>query len=258
MKIRVTICELRDESAAIEQDIEQLLAHVKKEKSDIVLLPEMALSSWFAWKKGFESCVWEDAVRDHNRILDSIGRVAPAIALGSRPVNSGGRRFNEAFVLESAAAYRAAHHKYYLPNENGYWEANWYDRGSGEFEPVKTRVGLIGFSICSDMWFFEHAREYGRKGVGIIACPRATPEATYGKWLASGRAASVVSGAYSISSCKVNDVKDKVDLGGHGWIIEPDGKVLGETSPNSPFLTMEIDLNLADKAKKTYPRYIPD
>lgn len=41
------------------------------------------------------------------------------------------------------------------------------------------------------------------------------------------------------------------------WIIEHEnGKVLVTTSPQKPFLTLEIDLKIADSAKKTYPRDI--
>lgn len=33
---------------------------------------------------------------------------------------------------------------------------------------------------------------------------------------------------------------------------------MGVTSQTEPFLTVEIDLDLADEAKQTYPRYAPD
>lgn len=50
-----------------------------------------------------------------------------------------------------------------------------------------------------------------------------------------------------------------IDFGGTGWIIEPEGgDVLGLTNDEFPFLTMEIDLAEAEKAKKTYPRYVID
>lgn len=45
-------------------------------------------------------------------------------------------------------------------------------------------------------------------------------------------------------------------LGGQGWIIGPDGEVLGMTSSEQPFVTVDIDLSLADRAKDTYPRYV--
>ena len=48
------------------------------------------------------------------------------------------------------------------------------------------------------------------------------------------------------------------DLGGQGWITGPDGDVLDRTSQEKPFITREIDLEEADEAKSTYPRYVPD
>ena len=42
-------------------------------------------------------------------------------------------------------------------------------------------------------------------------------------------------------------------------LIEPEaGQVLGLTSAKHPFLTIDIDLSLAEHAKQTYPRYVPD
>jgi N-carbamoylputrescine amidase len=47
--------------------------------------------------------------------------------------------------------------------------------------------------------------------------------------------------------------------GGSGWIIEPEeGKVLGVTTREQPFLTLEIDISVAEAAKHTYPRYVLD
>jgi len=47
------------------------------------------------------------------------------------------------------------------------------------------------------------------------------------------------------------------EFGGTGWVIEPEeGGVLGVTSADRPFMTVEIDLAVAHRAKTTYPRYV--
>jgi N-carbamoylputrescine amidase len=75
--------------------------------------------------------------------------------------------------------------------------------------------------------------------------------------VAGGQAAAVVSGAYCLSSNLAGKTPEGGDYAGVGWIIEPgEGKVLGLTSSGQPFLTLDIDLAEADKAKKTYPRYV--
>jgi N-carbamoylputrescine amidase len=95
--------------------------------------------------------------------------------------------------------------------------------------------------------------------VQLLVCPRATPTATAPKWVVGGQAAAVVSGAFCLSSNLSGKTAEGGDYAGVGWIIEPEeGKVLGLTSVDRPFLTLDLDPAVADRAKKTYPRYVRD
>lgn len=47
-------------------------------------------------------------------------------------------------------------------------------------------------------------------------------------------------------------------FGGQGWIVGPDSEVLGLTSTERLFMTLEIDLDEAERAKLTYPRYVSE
>ena len=166
---------------------------------------------------------------------------------------------NIGFIWESPGNLRDAHVKYYLPEEPGFWEATWYCPGVKEFKYFQTQKGRIGFLICTEVWFNTHAWDYGKQDVQLLACPRATEHATVQKWVIGGRAAAVVSGAYCLSSNRSWDSAGRSDTSAGGWIIEPEnGEVLGLTSSKQPFLTLEIDLSLADHAKRTYPRYVRD
>jgi N-carbamoylputrescine amidase len=254
--MKITACELNNEPDDFAKNWEMLISHVKVEKSDLVLLPEMTFYPWFAWKKEFDPSVWEEAVDVHEKWEARLQELAPAIVLGTRPVNQNEKRFNQAFIWEEEAEFQAARSKYYLPNEAGFWEASWYDKGDRDFVPIQTDQALIGFAICTEIWFFEHSRAYGKEGVHLVACPRSTPKSTLDKWLVAGRAAAVVSGAFCISSNRINLSGKGADLGGQGWIVGPDGDVLGQTTQKKPFLTVEVDLNKAEQAKRTYPRYV--
>ena len=128
-------------------------------------------------------------------------------------------------------------------------------RARGEFVPVEIGAARIGFAICTELWAMEQARLYGKAGVHIIATPRATTKATVDKWLAGGRVAAIVSGAFSLSSNLTSSEGRPADFGGQGWIVGPDGQVMGVTSRERPFVKVEIDLNEAEYAKKTFPRY---
>ena len=89
----------------------------------------------------------------------------------------------------------------------------------------------------------------------LIATPRATPRTSLERWLVGGRATAITAGAFSLSSNHVASAADPVHLGGQGWIVDPEGEILGLTSQEQPFVTVEIDLGIAEQAKHTYPRY---
>jgi len=254
--MKVTVCELNDKPDDFAHEWEQLVAHVKIQSSHLVLLPEMPFYPWFASSSAYDPNVWQSAVTAHDVWQERLSELAPAFVLGSRPVSRDKQRLNEGFVWDQQGGYRMAHHKYYLPNEEGFWEASWYGRGEGRFTLLQCDGARIGFQICTELWAMEQARIYGREGASIIVTPRATGKVTSDKWLAGGRAAAIISGAFSLSSNRAGSEGHSVHFGGQGWIIDPDGKVLGLTSRKQPFTTVEIDLNVAERAKQTYPRYV--
>ena len=254
--MRVTVCEMSDDRAAFELEWTKLLDHIRSQKSEFVLLPEMPFDSWFGTARLFDELVWQTFVDAHDKWQSRLADLSSPIVLGTRPVTRGGRRLNEAFCWTDDKGYQAVHDKFYLPDEPGFFEASWYERGDGSFTPVRCGRALVGFQICSEMWAFDHARRYGKQGVHIIATPRATGEASIENWLVGGRATAISSGAFSLSSNRSGPSKDgEVKFGGTGWVIDPDGKVLGITSSQEPFLTIDIDLTAAEEAKLAYPRY---
>ena len=257
--MKVTVCEIRNTPADLERDWQGLVNHVKSESSDLVLLPEMLFFPWIARTNQVDPKIWKASVKAHDQWMSRLPDLGSSTVIGSRPVIRDEKRLNEGFVWEVASGYKPAHIKYYLPDEEGFWEASWYERGNKKFEVTQTSKGKVGFLICSELWFNSHAREYSKQGIDFLVCPRVTPKGSVDKWVSGGRTAAVVSGAYCLSSNFRCSDSQELEFGGTGWIIEPEeGNVLGLTSREHPFLTLEIDLSIAKKAKQTYPRYVPD
>ncbi len=253
--MKVTVCEFHDSIGELKDDWDELVNHVKKNGSEYVLLPEMPFFPWPAWTDEVDENVWSEAVHSHAAWLERFEELGNVIVMGSRPVMDNEIPYNEGYLWHWEEGYEAVHKKYYLPDEPGFWEASWYRRGQKEFEVSQTEGTKIGFLICTEIWYTEHARGYARNGIHILACPRATELSTADKWIAGGRAAAVMSGAYCLSSNRVGE-NNGVTWGGHGWIIDPNGEVLGITSKEESYVTREIDLANAEKAKSTYPRYV--
>lgn len=256
-KMKITVCELPNEPADLADAWRCLVSHVVERGSDLVLLPEMPFYRWLSQSRDVDPAEWQRAVEAHERWIERLDDLAPATVISSRPVASGDTRLNVGFYWEREKGAVDVHAKYYLPDEAGFWEASWYHRGDGDFSVAHTSRAKIGFLICTELWFSKHARDYGKQGAQVIVCPRATPSSKQSKWPAGGRAAAVVSGAYCISSNLGGPTTEGGDFAGVGWIAEPDqGVILGLTNSDEPFLTLEVDLDEANRAKRTYPRYV--
>lgn len=254
--MKVTVCELPNEGPDLETAWAALTAHVRAERSELVVLPEMPFYTWLAHTDDVRESEWQAAIRAHEQWLDRLDETG-ALVISTRPVIAGGKRHNAGYIKEPGEPARVVHSKYYLPDEPGFWEASWYARGDGDFTVAETSRGRIGMLICTELWFNHHARDYAGQGIQVLACPRATPASSPDKWVAGGRAAAVVSGAFCLSS----NLSGGTSRGGHyagiGWVMEPEeGEILGLTSRDQPFITVDIDLGIADAAKRTYPRYV--
>ncbi len=253
--MKATITQI--DAGQLEDNWARLKAHVKAERSQLILLPEMGFATWFCTAPQFDSRVWDRAVAAHAGWLERLDELGAEIVVGTAPRDLAGGRFNCAYCWTRDHGLVWIHSKTYLPRDEGYWEANWYQRAPIDFQPQRIGELSIGLMICTEIWFLQHARDYGKAGVQLLLNPRSTPWHTNDKWLAGGRTAAVVSGAFCLSSNHAGQA-DQVALGGAGWICEPDGAVLATTSEDRPFVTLELDLRLADAAKSTYPRYVDD
>jgi len=249
--MKVTTTEVPDSLTDFSNFWDTLVLHVKENKSELVLLNEFSFIKWFA-SKDMSDEIWASAIQLSGEWEKRLSELNNCIVLGSRPIVDGGKRYNEAFIWTSWGGIQGVHRKNYLPDEEPCWEMSWYSRGDGTFIPTTVTDDIrIGFLMCSELWFNEHARKYGKQGVDIIVVPRATELNSLSNWEVGGKAAAIVSGAYVLSSNRVGN-----GFGGQGWIIDPNGSTLARTDKASPIVTVDIDLSQAVAAKLTYPRNV--
>ncbi|HZZ19669.1 MAG TPA: carbon-nitrogen hydrolase family protein [Opitutaceae bacterium] len=250
--MRVTVCELPHEPASLASAWAALCRHTREHASELVLLPEFAFVEPVWETEHFEASRWAAAEAHCTSWLSRLQELGAAHVVGTHPVSVAGRPLNRGFSW-SAAGLSELRSKFFLPAEPGGWETNWFDRGDPEFPAYQAGPLSFGLNICTELWALETYGPYAAKGVHAILSPRATAAATRAKWLSAGVVAAVRSGAYSLSS---NRVDSTGACGGLGWIISPEGQVLAGTTEQSPYATVEIDLKAPGAAANTYPRYV--
>lgn len=250
--MRVTVCELPHEPEALADAWAALCEHTTRNASELVLLPEFAMVDPLWQDEIFDAVRWASALTLSEIWRHRLPELRAAHVVGTRPVTINGRPFNQGF-LWSAASLLPLRRKFYLPDEPGNWEARWFDRGDSDFPDYRAGACSFALNICTELWALDTYAAYAARGVQLILSPRATAAATTAKWLSLGVVAAVRSGAFSLSS---NRVDPTGACGGVGWIIDPNGAILAQTTPNAPFATVDIDLSASADARNDYPGYI--
>lgn len=248
--MRVTVCELPHEPEALAHAWAALCEHTVRHASELVLLPEFAMLNPLWQDEVFDASRWASTQSLSDVWLHRLSQLHAAHVVGTRPITIAGRPFNQGF-LWSPAGLTPLRRKFYLPDEPGNWEARWFDRGDPNFPDYRAGACSFALNICTELWALDTYAAYAARGVQLILSPRATAAATTAKWLSIGVVAAVRSGAFSLSS---NRVDPSGACGGVGWIIDPSGTIVAQTSANAPFATADVDLPAS--TRDDYPRYV--
>ena len=155
---------------------------------------------------------WSDAWEQR------LGELGAALVLGSCPVVFGNERYNEGFVWSADTGLRSVHAE-----------------ASRDFVPLEIDGVDIGFLIGPEASAGGEL-PYVRGDVDIVAMPRCTRAEQFAQRLERACAVATGLGAFALSSNRAAPFE------GQGWIVAPDGRVLGTTSASQPFVSLQIDL----------------
>lgn len=257
--MKVTVCELSNDVYQFEKEWEELVKHCQSNNSELILLPEMPFYTWIANRPVVDKSLKIKAVEAHEKWLQGIEVFEETMVAYSKPVLEGDRFYNTAFVWTKKYGHQKVHTKHFFPEEAGFYEETWFNREPEHFELIEIKGLKIGFLLCTEIWFTQKTRRYGLEGIDLLLCPRATGKSSITQWIRCGQTSAVIGGCYCLSSNRSGIGDDGFNWGGTGWICQPlDGSLLGNTSIETPFLTIDIDLEKSKLAKKEYPIYVKE
>jgi N-carbamoylputrescine amidase len=234
----------------------KLKEQVTAARPDILVTNELPFGPWLAESAVFSNDEANISVRAHENGLNGLVELAVPAIISSRPVWSRNRLENEAFVLESGAV-RPLHRKQYFPNEPGWFESEWYCGDGSGFEVAEVQGIRVGVLLCTEAMFNERARAYGKQKASLIVIPRASGM-NVEPWKIAGAMASLVSGAYVVSSNRIGSSKGGTNFGGCGFAYAPQGSLLAMNSPANPVQTCDLDPEVATAAQRDYPCYVAE
>jgi N-carbamoylputrescine amidase len=254
--MRVAFVEWPDALSTTDAQWDQLKDSVNAARADLLITNELPFGPWLADSAVFSEDEAHLSLRAHEKGLERLHDLALPAVISSRPVWNGKRLANEAFVLENGGV-RPLHRKQYFPNEPGWFESEWYSGDDSDFDVTEILGIKVGVLLCTEAMFNERARAYGKQAASLVVIPRASG-VDIESWKIAGAMASLVSGAYVVSSNRVGLSKGGTRFGGGGFAYAPHGRLLAVTAPNNPVQTLELDPKMPTLAQREYPCYVPE
>jgi len=249
MKLKISLAQLAFQFGDVDANINQVVGWIQKASengSDLILLPEL-------WASGYDLENWARyATPINNGVFLLLSDLATQykITIGSSLLEAWSGRAYNTFVLhgydgEIWGIYRKIHRFRLLHEEQ------WLGAGDS-LVLAKTPWGLVGLSTCYDLRFPEMFRSYAVSGARLTLNVAEWPERRVEHWSKLLQARAIENQMFLAGVNKVGESQG-VKLGGRSSVVDPWGNPLVEGDDSETLLTIEINLQESDKAR----RYIP-
>src|SRR5262245_22330603 len=265
-----------DSRQAVVRRMLDLLDRAKAEDCDLVVYPELALTTFFprwymtdqadidAW---FESEMPNAVTRP---LFDTAAARRIALSFGYAELTPDGHHFNTSILVDRAGKIVGKYRKVHLPGHAEldqkrsfqHLEKRYFEPGDLGFPVWRTLGGIFGMCLCTDRRWPESYRVMGLQGVEMIVLGYNAPSVNSQK---SGEGParrlfhnrlSVQAGAYQNSTWVVAVAKagneDGHALIGGSLIVNPDGEIVAEAATEDDELVVaDCDLDATIFGKET-------
>ena len=253
-----------------------LLDRAKAEKCDLIVYPELALTTFFprwymtdkaevdAW---FEREMPNAATRP---LFEQAAKYRIGLSFGYAELTPDGHHFNTCILVDRDGKLVGKYRKVHLPGHAEFdpqrafqhLEKRYFEPGDLGFPVWRTMGGILGMCICNDRRWPETYRVMGLQGVELIMLGYNTPSANSQK-LEEGvekrlfhNRLTVQSGAYQNSTWVVAVAKcgseDGHPLIAGSVIVNPDGEIVIEArTEEDELIVADCDLEATIFGKET-------
>jgi hypothetical protein len=241
-----------DSRADVVERLIALLREGARQGADLVVFPELALTTFFPrwWFPDGEpdlDAYYEVDVAsgEAKALFDEARRLGVGLVLGFAERTGDGHRFNTSVLVDRAGAEVGRYRKIHLPGhrEHEPWrpfqhlEKRYFERGNLGFPVYEALGGRLGMLICNDRRWPEAFRMLGLQGVELVCIgyntpvhnPPAPEHDRYGDFHNHlvMQAGAYQNGTFVVASAKAG-VEEGVDHIGGSCVIHPSGVLIAQ------------------------------
>jgi predicted amidohydrolase len=260
MKETVTIglaqMEMRSEPSRNLDRAVKMIEEAKKEGADVVCLPELFTSKYFAQYSN-PSRVEMDGVPLENipgntaeRLSESARKNQIIVVGGSIYERDVAGLFNTCLTFDQEGRTLGKYRKVHIPHDENFYEQHYFTPGDLGFKVYDTDKGRIGTLICYDQWFPEAARINALMGAEMVFYPTAIGtvrgvEQAEGDWQQAWENAMrghAITNGMVVAAVNRAGNEDQMDFWGGSFVCDAFGKTLVRAGAEEQLVTATIDL----------------
>jgi NAD+ synthase (glutamine-hydrolysing) len=229
--------------------IQRMLRRAAREKVQVVVFPEMALTGYTLGDLVQHQALLNKAEEGLKTILEYTRRLSLAAVLGL-PVSLEGKVYNCAALVDHGQL-RGVVPKTYLPNYKEFYDERWFESGNnchssqielaGQLAPFGSDLlfqikgfplATIGIEVCEDLWVPFSPHEYQAVAgasllINLSASNEVLGKADWRRTLVASESGRCLAG-YCYVSCGIGESSNDVIFGGH-CIMAENGTIIQES-----------------------------
>ena len=234
----------------------ELVGEARRQGADIVCLPELFTSLYFAQYANphrtekadipLESIPGDTA----RQLSECAARNGVILIAGSVYERAENGLFNTCMTFDRNGNMLGKYRKIHIPHDENFFEQHYFAPGDLGFKVYETDMGRIGTLICYDQWFPEAARTNALMGADIVFYPTAIGTVrgvgqAEGNWQEAWenvmRGHAIANGMVVAAVNRAGN-EDQMDFWGGSFVIDAFGKTLVRAGDREQVLVTSIDL----------------
>src|SRR3989338_4770456 len=249
--IQMRMCESKKEN------LERALGMIKKAKgmgAEVVCLPELFTAPYFAQQRGGKREAASQAEEVPGNTTLALSNAASenkvVIVGGSIYEKDGSRLYNTTTAFDEKGKLIGKYRKIHIPQDECFFEKDYFDEGNLGFKVFKTGFGNIGALICYDQWYPEAARCEALLGADMVLYPTAIGtvdgmEQSEGSWQSAWEnvmRGHAIANGMAVAAVNRCGKEGKMDFWGGSFVCDAFGKTIARAGSKEEVLIAAIDL----------------
>ncbi len=261
--MRITLAQIVPRLGDVEANVDahlEVLEKARKEKSGLVVFPELGLTGYTL--KDLVGEVALDPASDPRlrRIVARTKGLSAVVGFVEESPAEQGLFYNAAaFIADGRILH--VHRKVFLPTGGLFEEAKIFAPGR-DFRSFRTPFGRVGLLVCRDFLQLGSSYVHYAAGADMIVCVSAAPGRgvagggdafeTSRMWELMGEAVSYFSTAFVVYVNRAGS-EDGVMFAGGSFIFAPGGRLVVRAAPVGPeIVSCRIDLSAVRTARRAW------